>query len=146
MICLFTATAAVVYTLAAEIPSLRLRAKTQSIAFTVNNFISLATTLVVPYVFQSPGYLGAKTAREFQLECSKNFISLHVLISLNVLHSVIFCGTLICAIIWAYFYVPETNKRSPTEMDALFAAKVPARKFATTDAQALASAPSSTHV
>lgn len=50
------------YTLAAEIPSLRLRATTLAIALTVNNFISLATTLVVPYIFQSPGYLGAKTA------------------------------------------------------------------------------------
>lgn len=38
---------AVVYTLVGEIPSLRLRAKTQSIAFTFNNLISLATTLVV---------------------------------------------------------------------------------------------------
>lgn len=107
-------TAAVVYTLAAEIPSLRLKAKTQSVAFTVNNFISLATTLVVPYVFQSPGYLGAKT-------------------------SLIFCATLAPAIIWAYFKVPETNKRTPAELDAMFEAGIPARKFASSDAKALLS-------
>jgi MFS family permease len=51
-------TAACCYTLSAEIPSLRLRAKTQSLALTVNNTISLVTTLVVPYIFQDPGYLG----------------------------------------------------------------------------------------
>lgn len=106
------------YTLAAEIPSLRLRAKTQSIAFTVNNFLSLATTIVVPYIFQNPGNLGAKTA-------------------------LVFCGTLILGITWAYFYVPETNKRTLAQMDALFAAKTPARKFASTDAYALALAQAS---
>jgi Sugar (and other) transporter len=38
--------------------------------------------------------------------------------------------------IWAYFRLPETKDRTFHELDILFAKRVPARKFATTDVNA----------
>ena len=38
--------------------------------------------------------------------------------------------------VWAYFRLPETKDRSFHELDILFAKKVPARQFATTDVNA----------
>lgn len=46
-------------------------------------------------------------------------------------------GTLVLAIVWSFFYVPETNKRSPSELDAMFHAGLPARKFASCDVKAI---------
>ena len=37
---------------------------------------------------------------------------------------------------WAYFRLPETKDRTFHELDVLFAKRVPARKFATTDVNA----------
>lgn len=42
-------------------------------------------------------------------------------------------GTGIVSILYCYFRLPETKDRSFAELDALFAAKVPARKFASTE-------------
>jgi hypothetical protein len=74
------------FALNAEISSLRLRAKTVSLGLVspaqtvrhvdfalrpckhilqfVSYFLAWLTAFVTPYIFQSPGYLGAKTARE----------------------------------------------------------------------------------
>ncbi len=56
------ATGGPAYSLAAEISSLRARAKTQSLGLFTNSALNFITTFVIPYVYQSPGYLGAKTS------------------------------------------------------------------------------------
>ena len=41
--------------------------------------------------------------------------------------------------VWTYFRLPEAKGRTYTELDMLFAAKVPARKFRTTEVDAFGS-------
>lgn len=41
-------------------------------------------------------------------------------------------GTGACSLVWTYFRLPELAGRTFGELDVLFGAKVPARKFATT--------------
>ena len=56
------ATGGTAYALTAEISSLRARAKTQSLSLFTNKLLNFGLTFAVPYIYQEPGYLGAKTA------------------------------------------------------------------------------------
>ncbi|KAM0752453.1 general substrate transporter [Meredithblackwellia eburnea MCA 4105] len=95
------------YSLSAEISSIRLRAKTQSlgmISFFVSSWVFQFAT---PYMYQTaPGSagLGAKTG-------------------------FVYGGLTFLCIIWAFFYIPETHKRSFSDIDALYERKVAPRKF-----------------
>lgn len=75
------------YTLMNEISSLRLRAKTQSFAITINFILNWAWNLVTPYIYQPPGNLGASSA-------------------------LIFVGSTALCMVVAFFVIPETNGRS----------------------------------
>jgi hypothetical protein len=57
-----TATGGTAYALTAEISSVRARAKTQSLSLFTNKILNFGLTFAVPYIYQEPGYLGAKTA------------------------------------------------------------------------------------
>lgn len=46
-------------------------------------------------------------------------------------HINLLTGSCALCCLWAYFRLPETKDRTYEELDLLFAAKVPARKFAT---------------
>ncbi|KAG7529657.1 hypothetical protein FFLO_05501 [Filobasidium floriforme] len=106
------ATGGTAYALTAEISSVRARAKTQSLSLFTNKILNFGLTFAVPYIYQEPGYLGAKTA-------------------------LIFAGTTALAIVWAFFMVPETAGRSAIDIDALYHAGVPPRKFADIDVETL---------
>ncbi|KAG7527464.1 hypothetical protein FFLO_06908 [Filobasidium floriforme] len=109
------ATAGPTYALMNELSSLRLRAKTQSLALGINALVGWAFTFVTPYLFQPDSAdLGAKTA-------------------------FIFAGLTAIGIVWSYFYVPETVGRSTIEIDSLFSRSVPARLFRRTDVSSLSS-------
>jgi hypothetical protein len=41
----------------------------------------------------------------------------------------IFAGWMFLCVVITFFCLPETKGRSPAELDAMFAARVPARKF-----------------
>lgn len=76
------------YTLQNEISSLRLRAKTQSVAIAFNFILNWAWNLVTPYIYQpDTANLGAAAA-------------------------FIFVGTTGLCLVVAYFVIPETNGRS----------------------------------
>lgn len=76
------------YTLQNEISSLRLRAKTQSIAIAFNFILNWAWNLVTPYIYQpDTANLGAASA-------------------------FIFVGTTGLCLVVAFFVIPETNGRS----------------------------------
>lgn len=78
------------YTLLNEISSLRLRAKTQSLAIAFNFILNWAWNLVTPYIYQSgPGNAGLGAASAF-----------------------VFVGTTGLCLILAFFLIPETNGRS----------------------------------
>lgn len=48
-----------------------------------------------------------------------------------------FAGTTALAIVWAFFMVPETAGRSAIDIDALYHAGIPPRKFADIDVETL---------
>ncbi|KAJ9099307.1 hypothetical protein QFC21_004188 [Naganishia friedmannii] len=103
------------YTLLNEISSLRLRAKTQSIAIAFNFVLNWAWNLVTPYIYQpGPGNANLGAASAF-----------------------IFVGTTGLCLVVAFFVIPETNGRTVIQMDLLYESKVPIRKFGSTDIAAL---------
>jgi len=98
---------AVAYTIIAEIPTAKLRAKTIGISLTVQQTIYTVEIFVLPYIFNpDQANLGANT-------------------------SFIFGGfsVICCVVLW--FHQPETAKRSFQEIDEMFFNRVPARKFKT---------------
>lgn len=78
------------YTLLNEISSLRLRAKTQSLAIAFNFVLNWAWNLVTPYIYQP----GAGNA------------------NLGAASAFIFVGTTGLCLVVAFFVIPETNGRS----------------------------------
>jgi len=98
---------AVAYTIIAEIPTSRLRAKTIVISLMVQQSIYMIELFVLPYIFNpNEANLGAKTA-------------------------FIFGGMSLFCIVYLYFCQPETKNRSFAEIDEMFFKKVPARQFST---------------
>ncbi|KAI1632237.1 general substrate transporter [Biscogniauxia mediterranea] len=93
------------YTIMAEVPTSRLRAKTVAIGIAVQYTISLIWQFVLPYMFNpDKANMGAKVA-------------------------FVFGGLAVLCIIYLWFYQPETAGRTYEELDEMFAQKVPARKF-----------------
>ncbi|KAH6675977.1 general substrate transporter, partial [Halenospora varia] len=93
------------YIVSSEVPTARLRNKTSAFTFLVLALFSLVVVYVLPYIANAnAGNLGAKTY-------------------------IIFAGWMLMCTVITYFCLPETKGRSPAELDEMFAAKVPARKF-----------------
>jgi SP family general alpha glucoside:H+ symporter-like MFS transporter len=91
--------------IAGEISSTRLRAKSQSIGFMFNFFFSTVWNVVVPYMFNpNEGNLGGRMGW-------------------------IFFTTSILAVVIIFFEFPETKDRTYAELDEMFLAKVSTRKF-----------------
>ncbi|KAG6358929.1 hypothetical protein INS49_012449 [Diaporthe citri] len=88
-----------------ELPSQRLRALTLGFAFGVASFGEWVCSFIAPY-FLNPDALGwnAKFAYLFAPGC-------------------------VLGAIWVYFYVPEVKDRRLEEIDEMFLARLPARKF-----------------
>ncbi|SPO04565.1 related to monosaccharide transporter [Cephalotrichum gorgonifer] len=94
------------YVVASEIPTARLRNKTSAFSFLCLACFSTVVVYVLPYISQpDAGNLGAKTY-------------------------LIFAGWMAGCILLTYIYLPETKGRTPAELDVMFEARVPARKFA----------------
>ncbi|KAG5813399.1 hypothetical protein H9Q74_012721 [Fusarium xylarioides] len=92
------------YVVSAEIPTARLRNKTSSFSFLTLAAFSTVVVYVLPYISQADaGNLGPKTY-------------------------LIFAGWMAGCMIITYLYLPETKGRTPAELDAMFEARVPARK------------------
>ncbi|KAF5557369.1 high-affinity glucose transporter RGT2 [Fusarium napiforme] len=93
------------YVVSAEIPTARLRNKTSSFSFLTLAAFSTVVVYVLPYISQADaGNLGPKTY-------------------------LVFAGWMAGCIVITYLYLPETKGRTPAELDAMFEARVPARKF-----------------
>ncbi|KAH8920192.1 general substrate transporter [Atractiella rhizophila] len=102
----------VAWVLGGEIPSTRLRSHTLGLAAAV-------------------GFFGGWLA-SFTLILKEVHPTLSILASdLNwgPKYGYIWFGSNIIAFIWVYFYLPETKDRTLEEIDEMFQAKVPARKF-----------------
>lgn len=93
------------YVVAAETSSLRLRARTQGLAWSFNGAISIAFHIGMPYIYNPDALnLGAQTGY-------------------------VWFGFSAMAFIITYFFVPEMKGRTNAEIDQMFEERVPARKF-----------------
>lgn len=96
---------ATAYVCLSEVPTGRLRAKTVALGYAVSNTISVGWYFALPHMFNpDQGNLGGKIG-------------------------FIFGGLSFIVIVLLYFFLPETRFRSYEELDEMFAAKIPARKF-----------------
>ncbi|KAF5576109.1 major facilitator superfamily transporter [Fusarium pseudocircinatum] len=98
----------VCYTIVAEIPSTRLKAKTIVLARNFNNMAGLINNALMPRMLgQNSWNWGAKTG-------------------------LFWAGWCLLIFTWAFFRLPEPKGRTYGELDLLFEHKVSARKFAST--------------
>ncbi|KAG7146212.1 General alpha-glucoside permease like protein [Verticillium longisporum] len=96
------------YTLVAELPSTRLKAKTIVLARNFNNMAGLVNNVLMPRMLGVNSWnWGAKTG-------------------------LFWAGLVLLIIVWAYFRLPETQGRTYGELDILFEQEVSARKFGST--------------
>ncbi|CAK7224611.1 hypothetical protein SCUCBS95973_005578 [Sporothrix curviconia] len=90
-----------------ETPHLRLRERTLTVTHVLSNALEFGVAFSLPYLLYSPGA---------NLESKVGFIY----------------GTItLLGILWGYFYLPDTSKRSLEELEELWQAGVPAYKFGT---------------
>ncbi|KXJ93588.1 general substrate transporter [Microdochium bolleyi] len=94
-----------VYALAGELPTTVLRSKSLAVSISTSNAVNTMWSFVAPLMFnEDAGNLKAKIG-------------------------FVFGGIMFVFAVLAYFYVPETRRRTYEELDELFMNKVPARKF-----------------
>ncbi|PYI09301.1 maltose permease Mal61 [Aspergillus sclerotiicarbonarius CBS 121057] len=91
--------------IAGEVSSVRLRAKSLAIGITFNNFFSAVWGVVMPYLYNSDEA------------------------NLGGLIGWIFAGLGAIMLVILFFELPETKGRTFEELDEMFAARVPTRKF-----------------
>lgn len=94
-----------VYALAGELPTSVLRAKSLAISISTSNAVNTMWSFVAPYLFNAD-YANLKGQIGF-----------------------VFGGFMAIFAVLAWFYVPETRRRTYEELDELFRDKVPARQF-----------------
>ena len=95
----------IAYSINSEIPTSQLRVKTIAVGLSLNNGLLCMWSFVLPYMFNvDQADMGSKI----------NFI---------------FAGCCFFSLYFFYFYLPETANRSYEEVDEMFKANVPARKW-----------------
>lgn len=97
------------FVIISEVSSTRLRGKTIAITTAVQAFASIIFTVAMPYM------LGSDQAN---WRGKAGFL---------------FGGVSLVCLVWCFFRIPETGKRTFEEIDILFEKKVPSRKFAKYD-------------
>ncbi|KAH7116447.1 general substrate transporter [Dactylonectria macrodidyma] len=94
-----------VYVLAGELPTSVLRAKTLAISISTSNAVNTMWSFVAPYMF-NPDYANLKAKIGY-----------------------VFGAFMFIFAVMAWFFVPETRRRTYEELDELFIKKVPTRQF-----------------
>lgn len=99
----------VCYALVAEVPASQVRSKTVALSRNAYNLLQIVTMVIQPRMLNTTSniYIGAKSAFVWAVPAA-------------------------LFTIWTYFRLPDPTGRTYLELDALFEAKVPARKFRTT--------------
>ncbi|KAJ5414267.1 Major facilitator superfamily domain general substrate transporter [Penicillium cosmopolitanum] len=96
------------YSIISEMSSVRLRAKTTSLAWNVYNIFKIINGVLTPYMINPTAWNWQAKAGFF------------------------WGGLCLLSFVWAFFRLPETRYRTYAELDILFERKVGARKFAIT--------------
>jgi sugar porter (SP) family MFS transporter len=94
-----------VYAIAGEVPTSSLRGKSLALAMNAANAMNTMWSFVTPYMF-NPDYGNMKAKIGF-----------------------VFGGFMLIFVVLAYFFVPETRRRTYEELDELFMHRVPTREF-----------------
>ncbi|CAI7595655.1 unnamed protein product [Penicillium manginii] len=94
-----------VYTIASEVPTSILRTKTLAIALSISAAVNTMWSFVAPYMF-NPGYGNLKAKIGF-----------------------VYGAFMLIFAVLAFFFVPETRRRTYEELDELFMNRVPTRQF-----------------
>ncbi|KAJ5876013.1 general substrate transporter [Penicillium soppii] len=94
-----------VYTIAGEVPTSILRTKTLAIALSISAAVNTMWSFVAPYMF-NPGYGNLKAQIGF-----------------------VYGAFMLMFAVLAWFFVPETRRRTYEELDELFMNRVPTRQF-----------------
>lgn len=94
-----------VYTIAGEVPTSVLRTKTLAVALSISAAVNTMWSFVAPYIF-NPGYGDLKAKIGF-----------------------VFGAFMLIFAVLAFFFVPETRRRTYEELDELFMNRVPTREF-----------------
>ncbi|KEF58235.1 uncharacterized protein A1O9_06161 [Exophiala aquamarina CBS 119918] len=93
------------YSVTAEVSALRLRARTQGLAWAVGGAVNFVISFVIPFIFNpDQGDLRAQTG--------------YIWVVITFLTAA-----------GAFFFVPETFRRTPLQVDLMFEQKLPARGF-----------------
>ncbi|KAM5351789.1 hypothetical protein ACJ41O_004512 [Fusarium nematophilum] len=96
---------ATAYTILCEVSTSRLRVKTVAIGLASQNALNMMWSFVLPFLFNpDKANLGAKVA-------------------------FIFGGLAVLSLVFLWFFLPETAKRTYEELDEMFMKNVPARQF-----------------
>lgn len=112
----------VCYTIVAETCSSRLRAKTIVLGRFVYNLTGIFSNSVTPRMLSTTEWAwGARSA-------------------------LFYAGTNVLCLIWCWFRLPETAGKTFAEIEALFAMRVPARKFRTTKVDSFKDAAEQVHL
>ncbi|SPO26884.1 probable maltose permease (MalP) [Ustilago trichophora] len=99
----------VCFAIIAEVSSTRLRSKTIVLACNTYNVALIVANILQPNMLNTDAWnIGSKSG-------------------------LFWAGTCAVSMIWTYFRLPELANRTYGELEVLFGAKVPARKFASTD-------------
>lgn len=99
----------IVFALGTEVPSVLLRSKSVAVGRLIYAVINIAANVVMPYMINPSAWnWGAKSA-------------------------FFWGGFGVLALVYSYLALPETKGRTFVELDYLFEAKIPARKFARTE-------------
>ena len=93
------------WTIPAEVSSTRLRSKTICLARNSYYVVQIIANVIEPY-FINPGQLNWRGYTGF-----------------------FWAGTALLTLVWAFFRLPETKGRTYEELDIMFAAKLPTRRF-----------------
>ncbi|KAL4883933.1 general substrate transporter [Aspergillus karnatakaensis] len=101
----------VTYSLVSEVSSVRLRAKTVSLARNLYNVCSIVSGVISPYMLNPTAWNWKNRTGFF------------------------WAGITLLCFTWAFFRVPETKGRTYAELDILFERKIKARKFSSTTAE-----------
>lgn len=98
----------VCYALVPEMPASRLRTRTVVLGRNLYNIINIIMNIIIPYMLNPSAWNWKAKAGYF------------------------YAGLCALCFLWTFFRLPETKGRNYAELDALFAQKVPARKFSGT--------------
>lgn len=110
------------YALVAEIPASQVRAKTVALSRNAYNLGGIVSNCIIPRMLNPDAWgLGAKSGFPY-------------------------AGTALLWCVWSWFRLPDPTGRTYLELDALFQAGVPARKFRKTRLELVGEAASSSHV